>query len=282
MVSVNAKEEEYKHVELFGRPALFTNSRIDRGTVPEGFHCYDLRGSDRDPGKPTTVENRVAVNHAGTVLTAEPITIPREGFRRLRGGLNFLGECLTLPEFCEKQNLRLPPDDRKFILRPASSSEAGLFFALPKGRDAELGTIGHMRIDFGGEGKEFWHTWWPRGDEELNSPEFKAELKELVNELKETGPLKSLSAMSGYCAGYGGQIEGGGRQDYGYIVETEHYCYCLRCNPGPGDYQAYLAAFDLRVQQRMNMKQKTPAQDCGLEDGIEDQTPEQGITMGGL
>jgi hypothetical protein len=42
-------------------------------------------------------------------------------------------------------------------------------------KDAELGCIGHVRMDFGHGGKEFWHTWWPRGDETLNSPEFKAE-----------------------------------------------------------------------------------------------------------
>ena len=31
-------------------------------------------------------------------------------------------------------------------------------------------------MDFGRSGNEFWHTWWPRGPEELNSPAFKAEL----------------------------------------------------------------------------------------------------------
>ena len=161
-----------------------------------------------------------------------------------------------------KENIKHEP---RFSLQPASPSEAGLFFTLPKERDAELGTIGHVRIDFGSEGKEFWHTWWPRGDEELNSPEFKAELQKLVNELRETGPLKSLSAMSSYCAEHGGQIEGGWRQNYGYVVETEHYRYCLRCNPSPGDYQAYLTAFDLRVQ-RMNMKQEASVQEQELTD----------------
>ena len=262
-MSVNAREEQYEHVELFGRPALFTDSRIDRSTVPEGFHCYDLRGSDYDPGKPVTVENQVAVNHAGTVLTAEPVTIPKEGFRRLRGKLNFLGECLTLPEFCEEHSIVLPPDNRKFILRPASPNEAGLFYALPKEQDAALGAIGHVRIDFGRGGDEFWHTWHPRGDESLNSPEFKAELQELVNELRTNGPLKNLSAMTGYCGNRGGEIEGGWRQNYGYVIETERYRYCLRCNPGPGDYHAYLTAFDLRAQ-RMNMKQESPEQKHGL------------------
>ena len=61
-MSVNAREEEYEYVELFGKPALFTNSRIDRDTVPEGWYAYDLRGSDYDPGEPVTVEPKVGVN----------------------------------------------------------------------------------------------------------------------------------------------------------------------------------------------------------------------------
>ena len=40
------------------------------------------------------------------------------------------------------------------------------------------------------------------------------------------------------------------------IVETEHYRYCLRCNPSPGDYNGYLTAYDLDVQ-RQNMAQST-------------------------
>ena len=27
-------------------------------------------------------------------------------------------------------------------------------------------------MDFGRSGNEFWHTWWPRGSEKLNSPAF--------------------------------------------------------------------------------------------------------------
>ena len=258
-MKVNAREEQFEHVELFGKPALFTNSRIERATVPEGFFCYDLRGSDRNPGRPITVENQVAINHAGTVLTPEAVTIPKEGFRRLSGKLDFLGECLLLSEFCEKHDSTLAPDNRTFALRPASSEESGLFFTPSAEQDAELGAVGHVRIDFGSNGKEFWHTWWPRGGEELNSPEFKTELTALVNELRETGPLKDLSAMSDYCYRHGGQIEGGWCQNYGYVIETENYRYYLRCNPGLGDYQAYLTAFDLRVQ-RMNMAKQESSQ----------------------
>lgn len=160
---------------------------------------------------------------------------------------------------------KIQPEPR-FPLRPASPKEAELFYALPAEQDAELGTVGHVRIDFGHGGKEFWHTWWPRGDEALNSAEFKAELAEVVNELRETGPLRDLSTMYRYCSEHEGRIQGGWQQDYGYVVETENYRYCLRCNPVPGDYQAYLTAFDLRVQ-RMNMAE---------------QENSQTITMGGI
>ena len=45
-MAVNAKTEMFDHIELFGKPALFTNFRIDRSTVPENWYCYDFRGSD--------------------------------------------------------------------------------------------------------------------------------------------------------------------------------------------------------------------------------------------
>lgn len=264
-MSVNAREEQYEHVELFGKPALYTSSRIDRATVPKGFYCYDLRGSDFDPGKPITLENWAIVNHAGTVVTAKPVTIPQNGAKRLSDKLNFLGECLTLAGFCVEHGLELLPDNRRFIPRPALPEEAGLFFALTDEQDAALGTIGHVRMDFGRSGDEFWHTWWQRGDESLNSPEFKSELAEVVNELRESGPLSSLSAMYRYCGEHEGKIEGGWRQNYGYVVETERYRYCLRCSPGQGDYHAYLTAFDLRVQE-MNLKLKSSEQTFGLTD----------------
>ena len=144
----------------------------------------------------------------------------------------------------------------KYNLRPASPDEAGLFYSLPPEQDAELGAIGHLRADFGRHGTDFWTTWWPRGPEELNSPEFKSEFDDLVNTLRENGPLKSFNDMRRYCREHGGEIEGGiCTQNYGYIIETESHRYALRCNPQQGDYNAYLVAFDLRVQE-MNMRQE--------------------------
>ena len=54
--------------------------------------------------------------------------------------------------------------------------------------------------------------------------------------------------MRSYCYRNGGEITEDGRC-YGYVVDTEHYRYCLRCTPSPGDYQGYLYCYDLRQQQ---------------------------------
>ena len=74
-MAVNAKTEMFDHIELFGKPALFTNFRIDRSTVPENWYCYDFRGSDSDPGKLNYVELRVGVNHSGAVLLPEELDL---------------------------------------------------------------------------------------------------------------------------------------------------------------------------------------------------------------
>ena len=109
----------------------------------------------------------------------------------------------------------------QFHIRPARPEEAGLFYTPHPEEDKRLGTVGHVRMDFGRSGNEFWHTWWPRGPEELNSPAFKAELQEVVDTLRES-VLKSRFAMERFCYEHGGKISGGWTQNYGYILETEH------------------------------------------------------------
>ena len=87
-------------------------------------------------------------------------------------------------------------------------------------------------------------------------PALKLELQEVVDTLRES-VLKSRFAMERFCYEHGGKIDGGYVQNYGYIVETEHYRYCLRCNPSPGDYNCYCTAYDLDVQ-RQNMARDKP------------------------
>lgn len=134
-----------------------------------------------------------------------------------------------------KQNVKV---NTPIHIRPASPEEAGLFYSeLDETADERLGTVGHVRMDFGSSGKGFYHTWWPHNDDQFNTEEFKGELQEVVDMLRADGPLKDLASMRSYCYRNGGEITEDGRC-YGYVVDTEHYRYCLRCTPSPGDYQA--------------------------------------------
>ena len=98
-------DEQYQEVELFEKPALFSNGRISRDDLPEGVYCYDLRGSDDDPGSPICVEERVMVNHAGSVILTAPLEFPEEGrlYFTDETGLNFNGGMLTLSQFLQEQ-----------------------------------------------------------------------------------------------------------------------------------------------------------------------------------
>ena len=96
---------KYQEIEIFDIPGLFSNGRIDAADIPEGLYRYDLRGSDYDPGDPVTVEERVVVNHAGSILTAKPLNIPEGGSLRLTEdeGLNFVGGEITAYQFKAEQ-----------------------------------------------------------------------------------------------------------------------------------------------------------------------------------
>ena len=95
---------KYQEVELFDQPALFSNGRIAREDLPDGLFCYDLRGSDDDPGYPIAVEERVVVNHAASVITAKPLELPEDGRIMFteESGLNFVGGEKTIQQFLQE------------------------------------------------------------------------------------------------------------------------------------------------------------------------------------
>lgn len=96
---------KYQEVEIFDVPALFSNGRIALADLPEGLYRYDLRGSDDDPGMPVTVEQNVAVNHAGAIITAKPLDLGEDGCLTLTEdeGLNFVGGEISMQRFFNEQ-----------------------------------------------------------------------------------------------------------------------------------------------------------------------------------
>ena len=77
MEAVDVLKEMLEEVELLGMTGYFTELRVDKETVPEGMHCYELRYGD-DDGFPVSVEESVRVNYFGAVLFAEALELGEE------------------------------------------------------------------------------------------------------------------------------------------------------------------------------------------------------------
>lgn len=76
----NAMEETFDEITVLNKPALFTGSRLDRGTVPKGLYAYDVRHDDDCQGIPCEIAKYIMVNHWGTILLAEPLDLGDKGF----------------------------------------------------------------------------------------------------------------------------------------------------------------------------------------------------------
>ena len=117
-MSVNARTEEFQHIEVFDKFALFTNARIDRTTVPKGWYCYDFRGTGDDPGELRFIEESVVVNHSGSILMPEKLELPASGQLDAWDEFGFLDECdMTLREFCEVHDLPYPVQEKPLVGR---------------------------------------------------------------------------------------------------------------------------------------------------------------------
>ena len=97
---LNVEMEEYQLIELFDKPALFTNERLTASDIPQGLYCYHLRQDD-DGNCFCTVEEKVAVNHGGSVVTKEPLALGSEKYIAFNDETypNFLGESITIGQF---------------------------------------------------------------------------------------------------------------------------------------------------------------------------------------
>ena len=130
---------EYDEVEAFGVPALFVNGRVSASEIPCGLFRYDLRGSDDDPGQPVAVENHVGANHAGTLITAKPLPVPKNGFLPLaeEDRLDFTGKELTMLAFRQEH----PKDQR---VREVEADSIALTVSAAFGIETDKNSIGYI------------------------------------------------------------------------------------------------------------------------------------------
>lgn len=111
MSRYNAMQESFEEVTILDKPALFTSIRIDRSTVPCGYHLYEVRHDDDCQGIPVQVALGIMVNHWGTLITRDEIELPSHGYLDIEpDALNYgAGDCRSIKDFMEKYPIQAKP-----------------------------------------------------------------------------------------------------------------------------------------------------------------------------
>ena len=93
--------------------------------------------------------------------------------------------------------------------------------------EGQTGCIGHLRGDFG-SGQEFYTSWFDHRSE-YKTDEFKTELDEVVNALREKdGLFFSRGSMTKFCyQNPEAEFEGNYCAEYGFKVQTPQHTYML-------------------------------------------------------
>ena len=88
---------DYQSMELLGVNGLFTNFRVDRQSLPEGFYKYSLREGVDDSF--SSVKDDVSVNHMGDFICKQELDLNGQDECDLFGDYDFTNKEVDLDEF---------------------------------------------------------------------------------------------------------------------------------------------------------------------------------------
>ena len=130
----------------------------------------------------------------------------------------------------------------ELTVRPMLGTEHLYCYRQSQQISSMTGLIGHLRADMDPSGKGFFSTFFDFSND-LKTPEFKAELDEVINALRNDqqygGMLKDRSSLSWYCHHYPQSKIYPGYHEYGFRADSAQYAYMLRLNPQRGEYNLY-------------------------------------------
>lgn len=112
-MSIAVFEDDFYCAKLFGEPVLYTNWLIQRETVPDGWFCYDLKGSAASPQTPFALVSIADVRHTGAILSPKPLLRSNRLSRRVRREFEIIGEIMSLEQFCEEYNIPVPSERKE-------------------------------------------------------------------------------------------------------------------------------------------------------------------------
>lgn len=236
-------------------PVLLSRSCIDQHTVPDGLYLYeietDFKGNImlRELSQSyQTCKGMKFVIFTYSVVSSVKFTLYGKNKCKTLTEENYqiLGWPISLADYCKMRNVETVP--AYLSISAPSEEEVGnpnRFYAIRHGDEGSDARVGHVRIDFGRDGNECWHTWWDQDEnKELVTDEFNSDLTKVMTILRRF-VLKDIYGMYSYCCSNGTRITAPTEypEQYGFVIETEHYKYYLRCNYRRGCYNAYLNCF---------------------------------------
>jgi len=142
-------------------------------------------------------------------------------------------------------------------IRPMMQEEQKYSYTQDQDTMKKAGCIGHLRVDMDTNGTGFYSSW-DNHSAEMKTQAFKDEFDDVINALREDpqygGILKNRSSLAAYCRSENDSAFENG-QEYGFRVDTEDYAYMLRLNPNPGEYAAYIYAYDKEMLEEALLPQ---------------------------
>ena len=125
-------------------------------------------------------------------------------------------------------------------IRALTQPEQKYTYAQSMQLEGQTGCIGHLRGDFAHSGYGFYTTWTDTR-EQWKTDEFKSELDDVINALREDkGLLHNRYDMGAYAKkSPESAFKGNYCTEYGFRVDTDKHTFLLRCNPTKGDYDFY-------------------------------------------
>jgi len=107
----DAMKAEFEEVTILGKPAILTDDRISRHSVPGGYFKYELCNTKFLSDDPIEIADVIQFNHWATIITRDEIKLPPEGtLYSKQDTLVFnTGDCQSMKEFMDKFPPRVRP-----------------------------------------------------------------------------------------------------------------------------------------------------------------------------
>ena len=131
-------------------------------------------------------------------------------------------------------------------IREATPAEQDFTYSQDDDLMRSAGCIGHLRVDMGRNGQEFY-TSWDFHNPELKPADFAPDFNSIIDALRvegnSIGVLANRSELGKYCYAHEQARIPDADNSYAFRVGMEQYALMLRLTPNRGEYSAYIYVY---------------------------------------